>query len=42
MILRTIIEIIAVLLIIYGFIDEDKVIAFEERIGEKIKKAFKK
>lgn len=42
MILRTIIEIIAVLLIIYGFIHEDKFIAFEERIGEKIKQAFKK
>lgn len=42
MILRTIIEIIAVLLIIYGFIHEDKLIAFEERIVEKIKQAFKK
>lgn len=42
MILRTIIEIIAVLLIIYGFIHEDKFIAFEERIVEKIKQIFKK
>ena len=42
MILRTIIEIIAVLLIIYGFIHEDKFIAFEERIDEKIKQIFKK
>ena len=42
MILRTIIEIIAVLLIIYGFIHEDKFIAFEERIGKKIKQIFKK
>ena len=42
MILRTIIEIIAVLLIIYGFIHEDKFIAFEERTGEKIKQIFKK
>lgn len=34
---QTILEIIVVVLIIYGFIHEDKLIAFEERITSKIK-----
>ena len=40
--IQTALEIIGITLIIYGFIHEDKLIAFEERIGEKIKQAFNK
>nr|DAZ26737.1 MAG TPA: hypothetical protein [Caudoviricetes sp.] len=35
--IQTVFEIVAVVLIIYGFIHEDKLIAFEERITSKIK-----
>lgn len=36
--IQTIFEIIVVVLIIYGFIHEDKLIAFEERAAERVKK----
>lgn len=35
--IQTVFEIVAIVLIIYGFIHEDKLIAFEERITSKIK-----
>lgn len=35
--IQTVFDIVAVVLIIYGFIHEDKLIAFEERITSKIK-----
>lgn len=38
MILISILEVLAVVAVIIGFIHEDKVIAFEERISEKIRK----
>lgn len=37
MIIRTIIEIAVVVLVIYGFTKEDKFIAFEDRIAERIR-----
>ena len=36
--IQTVFEIAVVVLIIYGFIDEDKVIAFEDKLAEKFKK----
>ena len=38
MILISIIELAAVIAVIYGFIHEDKLIAFEERICEALKR----
>ena len=38
MILISILEVLAVVAVIIGFIHEDKVIDFEERISEKIRK----
>lgn len=38
-ILISIIELAAVIAVIYGFIHEDKLIAFEERMRDKIKTA---
>lgn len=38
MILISILEVLAVVAVIIGFCFEDKVIAFEERISEKIRK----
>lgn len=38
MILISILEVLAAVAVIIGFIHEDKVIAFEERISEKIRK----
>lgn len=38
-VIRTILELAAVIAVIYGFIHEDKLIAFEERIADKIKTA---
>lgn len=35
--IQTVFEIVAVVLIIYGFIHEDKLIAFEDKIKSKIK-----
>lgn len=37
MILTSIIELAAVIAVIYGFIHEDKLIAFEERIFERMR-----
>lgn len=37
--IQTVFEITAVIAVIYGFIREDKLIAFEERIADKIKTA---
>lgn len=39
MILISIIELAAVIAVIYGFVHEDKLIALEERIADKIKTA---
>ena len=36
--IQTMFEIAVVVLIIYGFIKEDKLIAFEDKIAEKFKK----
>lgn len=36
--IQTVLEIVGVVLIIYGFIHEDKLIAFEEKIVERFKK----
>jgi hypothetical protein len=36
--IQTVLEIVGVVLIIYGFIHEDKLIAFEERIAERFRK----
>ena len=38
MILISIIELAAVIAVIYGFIHEDKLIAFEERIFERMRR----
>ena len=35
--IQTVFEIVAVVLIIYGFIHEDKLIAFEDKIKSKVK-----
>lgn len=35
--IQTVFEIVVVVLIIYGFIHEDKLIAFEDRVRAKIK-----
>lgn len=35
--IQTVFEIVVVVLIIYGFIKEDKLIAFEDRVKAKIK-----
>lgn len=35
--IQTVFEIVAVVLIIYGYIHEDKLIAFEDKIKSKIK-----
>lgn len=35
--IQTVFEIAVVVLIIYGFIREDKLIAFEDRVGAKIR-----
>lgn len=37
--IQTFLELAAVIAVIYGFIHEDKLIAFEERITDKIKTA---
>lgn len=37
--IQTILELAAVIAVIVGFINEDKLIAFEERIADKIKTA---
>ncbi len=39
--IQTVFEIVAVVLIIYGFVKEDKLIEFEDRLKEKIKKGTK-
>lgn len=39
--IQTVFEIVAVVLIIYGFVKEDKLIEFEDRLKEKIKKGAK-
>lgn len=39
--IQTIFEIAVVALIIYGFIREDKLVVFEDRLKEKIKKGAK-
>ena len=39
--IRTTIEIIGILLLLYGFCREDRFIAFEDRLKEKIKKGAK-
>ena len=39
--IRTTIEIIGILLLLYGFCREDRFIAFEDRLKEKIKKGTK-
>lgn len=36
--IQTVLEIIGVTLIIYGFVHEDKLIAFEERIAERFRR----
>ena len=36
--IQTVFEIAVVVLIIYGFIHEDKLIAFEDKLAEKFKK----
>ena len=36
--IQTVLEIVGVVLIIYGFIHEDNLIAFEERIAERFRK----
>lgn len=36
--IRTILELAAVIAVIYGFIHEDKLIAFEERISNALKR----
>lgn len=39
--IRTVMEIVGILLLLYGFWHEDKLIEFEDRLKEKIKKGTK-